>query len=87
MLHRQAHCGSALRPWLLAGSLAFAVASATEAGAIQSLDRGVDVLFEAELMATGDVKAFVPTDDPFSFGFSVSRDLIAQGLQPKGSRF
>ncbi|MCI0417327.1 DUF3237 domain-containing protein [bacterium] len=46
----------------------------------------LQLLFEAELQAKGEVKPFVLADTPFS-GFSMKRDLIAQGDGTlKGSR-
>ncbi|MCI0412281.1 hypothetical protein L0222_05695 [bacterium] len=39
---------------------------------------GLELLFEAKLKANGEVKPYVETVEPFS-GFSMSRDLIAQG--------
>ncbi len=40
---------------------------------------GLTLLFEAELKAPGDVKPYVASDDPWGVGFSMRRDLIAQG--------
>lgn len=40
---------------------------------------GLALLFEADLKAEGAVKPFVASDDPWGVGFSMRRDLIAQG--------
>ena len=46
----------------------------------QNLDKQqIKVLFEARLEADGAVKPYVETQDIFGQGFSMSRDLIAQG--------
>lgn len=39
----------------------------------------IKVLFEADFQAEGAVKPYVETKDIFGLGFSMSRDLVAQG--------
>ncbi len=47
--------------------------------ATSSTDTTLEFFFEAELVADGEIKPFVVSDDPFDRGFSMSRDLVAQG--------
>ena len=55
------------------------LAPPTESTAQKSRSFGLELLFEAESSADGEVKPYVVSDNPFSFGFSMQRDLIAQG--------
>lgn len=64
---------------LLVLGLAVGHAAAAQTPTVPPNGSDLDLLFEAELASYGEAKPYVESDGSFSRGFSMRRDLIAQG--------